>query len=292
MQVVVDPQSLGEILKGRHDVGFVPTMGALHGGHRALITQARRECATVVVSIFVNPLQFGAGEDLDRYPRSPVADRELCRAAGVDVLFCPTADVLIPRGTPTQVVPPPEMTEVLCGRSRPGHFTGVATIVVVLLHLIRPRVLYLGQKDGQQVAILRRVCSDLHLGVEVRVCPTQRLPSGLALSSRNRYLAEAEGAIAAEIYGGLRAAQHLFDVGTMEALPLIEAVRAHIVQFPQLVLEYIALVDAPSLRPLARVSSSPDALAMLAIAAKIGLTRLIDNLLLTHGNPTQTHSRH
>ena len=171
-------QALGQV-----SVGFVPTMGALHIGHLSLIERARAENNCVIVSIFVNPLQFGAGEDFEKYPRTLDSDRQICETAGVDAIFAPSAfEMGVNNHKVTQVVPPPEMTDVLCGRSRIGHFQGVATIVTKLLNAVQPNRAYFGAKDGQQLAIIRRLVEDLNLAVEIIGCPTVREPSGLAYS--------------------------------------------------------------------------------------------------------------
>lgn len=265
-------------------IGLVPTMGALHAGHLSLINQARRFNDTVVVSIFVNPLQFGPSEDLDRYPRPQQADQALCRAAGVDIIFMPSPLELY--GTPrpdlltvTQVVPPPAMTDPLCGRSRPGHFQGVATVVTKLLNIVRPTYAYFGQKDAQQVAILKRLSQDLHLPGEIVVCPTVRESDGLALSSRNRYLTGSERQQATALYRSLQAARAAFTQGEKAASELLQTAGEVIAAEPAVTLDYLALVRPDTLEPLQAVET----VGMMAIAAYIGTekkTRLIDNVVL------------
>lgn len=264
------------------DIGFVPTMGALHAGHRSLIDRAKQENAWVVVSIFVNPLQFGPQEDFSRYPRPLEADQAICADAGVDVLFTPSPEALgALQSEPTRVQPPESMQAVLCGPGRPGHFAGVATIVTKLLNLVQPTRAYFGQKDAQQLAILRRVVRDLNLPVELVGCPIVREPSGLALSSRNQYLSEAEKSQAATIYAGLSAAEQQFRQGERNASRLLELAKTQIAAVPEIQLEYIELVDSETLKPLPEISHN----GLLAIAAKLANTRLIDNILLRTRKP-------
>ncbi len=262
-------------------IGFVPTMGALHQGHRSLIDRARQENDLVIVSIFVNPLQFAPGEDLDRYPRQLAADRQLCIEAGVDVIFNPTSESLNLWDELTQVVPSASLTSSLCGRSRPGHFTGVATIVTKLLQIIRPTNSYFGQKDAQQAAIIRQLAQDLYLPGRIVTCPIVRAASGLALSSRNQYLSAAQQAKAANIYRSLQQAQDLFTKGDLVASNLLNAVRSTLQDHPEIQLDYLELVDPQTMTPLDAIQTS----GLLAIAAQVGSTRLIDNLLLTQQSP-------
>jgi pantoate ligase / CMP/dCMP kinase len=270
-------------------IGFVPTMGALHQGHRSLIDRARQENDLVIVSIFVNPLQFAPGEDLDKYPRQLAADRQLCTEAGVDVIFNPTSESLKLEDELTQVVPPASLTSGLCGRSRsvseresrPGHFTGVATIVTKLLQIIRPTNSYFGQKDAQQVAIIRKLAQDLYLPGRIVTCPIVRAASGLALSSRNQYLSAEQQAQAANIYRSLQQAQDLFISGNRITSNLLNAVRSTLQYHREIQLDYLELVDPQTMVPLDAIRTS----GLLAIAAKVGNTRLIDNLLLTQQSP-------
>ncbi|WP_264327885.1 bifunctional pantoate--beta-alanine ligase/(d)CMP kinase [Romeriopsis navalis] len=264
------------------DIGFVPTMGALHAGHRSLIERAKQENSWVVVSIFVNPLQFGPNEDFDQYPRTLAADRALCEQIGVDVIFTPAPDdlgVLAP--SPTQVMPPASMQSGLCGASRPGHFDGVATIVTKLLNIVQPTRAYFGQKDAQQLAILQRVVQDLNINTTLVPCPIVRESSGLALSSRNQYLSDAEKAQAPQIYAGLSAAEQLFRQGERQSRKLIGQVESQLATAPKIVLEYVELVDSETLTPLSEVSKT----GLLAVAARLGKTRLIDNVLLRTRKP-------
>jgi pantoate ligase / CMP/dCMP kinase len=262
-------------------IGFVPTMGALHLGHRSLIDRARLENDVVIVSIFVNPLQFAPGEDLDKYPRQLAADRQLCIEAGVDAVFIPTSTTLGLDQDLTQVLPPASLTSKLCGRSRSGHFTGVATIVTKLLQIVRPTNSYFGQKDAQQVAIIRKLVQDLYLLGRIVTCPIVRETTGLALSSRNQYLTVQQKTEAATIYRSLQQAQNLFAQGDRQADKLLTAVRSMLESNPTIQLEYLELVDPQTMVNLDSIQSS----GLLAIAARVGDTRLIDNLLLTQQAP-------
>jgi pantoate ligase / CMP/dCMP kinase len=276
--------ALGQSALGRSgapSLGFVPTMGALHHGHLSLIDRARRENDIVVVSIFVNPLQFGPTEDLAQYPRPIEADQRLCEQAGVDLLFTPeVVDLYGAAGALTQVEPPQALTQGLCGRSRPGHFRGVATVVTKLLNIVRPTRSYFGQKDAQQLAIIRRLAQDLNLPGEIIGCPIVREPSGLALSSRNQYLSEADRQQATALYRGLLLAKSWVDQGERDGAKLQGAI-AQVLAEAQLTADYIELVDPVSLEPLDRLTSR----GLLAVAAKVGTARLIDNMLLQARKP-------
>jgi len=269
---------------GQVSVGLVPTMGALHIGHLSLIDRARTENACVVVSIFVNPLQFCVGEDLDKYPRTLESDRQICETAGVDVIFAPDVSEMGASDLDniTQVIPPPEMTSVLCGRSRIGHFQGVATIVTKLLNIVQPDRAYFGSKDGQQLAIIRRLVEDLNLPVEIIGCPTLREPSGLAYSSRNQYLSASDRVLAAHLYQSLQQAkqQFLLCKEFCTATQIIEVAANYLAKLPAINLEYIELVETKTLQPCHQITTKSD--LMLAIAARVGNTRLIDNILLSH----------
>ncbi|PZD74120.1 Pantothenate synthetase [Acaryochloris thomasi RCC1774] len=257
-------------------LGLVPTMGALHAGHLSLIERARHENRWVIVSIFVNPLQFAPTEDLDRYPRPLEQDQQRCQAAGVDAIFAPTSSEILGDGDEglTAVVPPAHLDDGLCGPFRPGHFQGVATIVLKLLNLVRPDRAYFGQKDAQQLVIIQRLVQDLNVPVEIVPCPTVREASGLALSSRNQYLdARADAAI---IYQGLQAAQQRFESGVREREALLNTVRHRLAPVPEVEIEYVDLVDPVTLEPLSEVKD----VGRVAIATKFSNTRLIDNILL------------
>jgi pantoate ligase / CMP/dCMP kinase len=277
---------LGKPLDDLPQVGLVPTMGALHRGHLSLIERARQDNEIVVVSIFVNPLQFGPQEDLDRYPQTLGADLQLCDQAGVDVVFVPTAKVLYGMADPdsdrlTQVRPPTAMTSVLCGQFRPGHFEGVATVVTKLLNLVRPDRAYFGQKDAQQLAILKQLARDLNLPSELIGCPIVRESDGLAMSSRNRYLGETERAKAAIIHKALQAAETLFRQGERQRPVLVSQVKAVLETVPEVTLQYVDLVHPETMLPLEDVKS----VGLLAVAVFLGTTRLIDNLVLRSRRP-------
>ncbi len=264
-------------------IGLVPTMGALHGGHLRLIELARQQNHLVIVSIFVNPLQFGPHEDLQTYPQDLEGDCQLCEQAGVDVVFAPTPQALgIAADRPlTSVVPPQKMTEGLCGRTRPGHFQGVATIVTKLLNVVRPHRAYFGEKDAQQLAIIRRLVQDLNLGVEIVGCPTVREESGLAMSSRNQYLTVAQREQAAVLYRGLQEALRQFQAGDRTRSALIGAFHQIVSAVEEVNLEYVDLVDPQTLEPLQVAAFE----GLLSVAARVGSTRLIDNLLLRDRRP-------
>lgn len=265
------------------EVGLVPTMGALHAGHLSLIRRARRENKLVVVSIFVNPLQFGPSEDLQHYPRTFEQDRSLCQAAGVDVLFIPTAAELgiQAEATLTAVAPPATMTQQLCGRSRLGHFQGVTTIVTKLFNLVQPNRAYFGQKDAQQLAIIQRMVKDLNLSVEIVACPTMREASGLALSSRNQYLTAEQRAQAAVLFQSLCQAEQAFRQGEQDGQKLVGLVKSKLANVTTIAVEYVELVHLNTLEPMTQVRHS----GLLAIAARLGSTRLIDNVLLCQRQP-------
>jgi pantoate ligase / CMP/dCMP kinase len=264
-------------------IGFVPTMGALHPGHASLIKAARQENQTVVVSIFVNPLQFGPHEDWERYPRPLEADCQLCEDLGVDAIFAPTPHALDinPKIAQFQVVPPLAMIDKLCGVRRPGHFQGVATIVMKLFQIVQPDRAYFGQKDAQQVAVLRQMVADLNMPVEVVVCPTVRETSGLAMSSRNQYLSPQERQQASLVFQALQAAVTQFKSGEKIAQSLIDAVNRTFSLDPTIQVEYIELVNPFTLERLTTIVDE----GLLAVAVHLGSTRLIDNVVLRTRQP-------
>jgi pantoate ligase / CMP/dCMP kinase len=268
-------------------VGLVPTMGALHQGHLSLIQRARQENATVIVSIFVNPLQFGPNEDYQRYPRTLNQDRQLCEQAGVDAIFAPSPEDIgvieknIQESKDTQVIPPSAMISGLCGSSRLGHFQGVATIVTKLFNLVQPDRAYFGQKDGQQLAIIRKLVADLNFPIEIVACPTVRETSGLALSSRNQYLTATQKQQAAVLYRGLQKASAAFRAGERTTKNLIAVVQQEVAMVNSVSVEYIELVEPTTLMPIEIIEEE----GMLAIAARLGSTRLIDNLILRDRQP-------
>ena len=278
LPVFTTPKELNSYLQCHRSqsIGLVPTMGALHLGHQSLFDRARHENAVVIVSIFVNPLQFGANEDLDRYPRQLELDRVICEQAGVDALFVPTVESMGIKDLLTQVIPPLTMMSRLCGRTRTGHFQGVATIVTKLLNIVRPDRAYFGEKDAQQLAIIRRIVADLNIPVEIVGCPTVRAASGLALSSRNQYLSPIGRSQAAVIYRSLQQAQTLAALPEINARKLLAAVITELDTVPEFQLEYLELVDLDTLQPIDTI----DKLALLAIAGRIEGTRSIDNIII------------
>jgi len=256
-------------------IGFVPTMGYLHDGHLSLVREARQRADRCVVSIFVNPLQFGPSEDFDRYPCAPERDAALLREAGVDVLYRPTAGAMYPEGFQTQVAVA-EVTKGLCGRSRPGHFAGVTTVVAKLFNAVKPHVAVFGEKDYQQLAAIRRMVADLDLDVAVVAGPTVREADGLAMSSRNANLNADEREAARCLSRGLRAAQQAIAGGERRAARIVERAREIVAAESLAGIDYIELVDAATLRPVDDIRRP----TVLAMAARIGRTRLIDNVIL------------
>lgn len=258
-------------------LGFVPTMGALHDGHASLVRRAISDGCLPLVSIFVNPTQFGPNEDFSRYPRTLDADLTLCSNEGVAVVFAPNVEEMYPGGNTTRVSVS-GVTEGLCGASRPNHFDGVATVVTKLLVACGPCSAYFGRKDYQQYRVVSQMAKDLLLPVSIVGCTTVREPDGLALSSRNRYLSSDERARALAIPRGLAAAQRAFDQGERSPLVLLDAVTTRL-QSAQLREDYVALREPLGLTPLEQVEQLPERV-LLAVAAHAGNTRLIDNLVL------------
>jgi|SRR5271166_1389500 len=253
-------------------VGFVPTMGALHAGHESLVARARRECASVVASIFVNPLQFAPHEDYDRYPRSPEADTALLSRAGADLVFAPARDEMYPPGAQF-VVTPGSLAAHLEGERRPGFFTGVATVVLKLFHMVSPDAAYFGQKDAQQLAVVTRMVADLDLPVRIVACPTVREADGLALSSRNAYLSESERRDATRLYAALRQIAGALAAGDRDVTKLVAQAEAGL---PPLKRDYLAVVDPAAFEPLL---IAPARATLLVVGAAFdGTTRLIDNV--------------
>ncbi len=259
-------------------VGLVPTMGALHRGHLCLIERARAECDVVVVSVYVNPLQFGPHEDYRAYPRDRERDEELLRAARADVLFVPGDEEIHRPGHRTRVEVE-QMQDVLCGRSRPGHFRGVTTVVMKLLAIVNPDLSFFGEKDGQQLRIIRRMALDLHLEARIVSCPTVREKDGLALSSRNAYLGTDERRAAPVLYRALCSAAAAFRAGDSDARHLVAVAREVIAAEPLARLDYIEAVDGETLEPLTVARAG----TLIAAAAWFGRARLIDNIELRVG---------
>jgi pantoate--beta-alanine ligase len=256
-------------------LGLVPTMGALHPGHLSLVRAAQESCDAVVVSIFVNPTQFGPKEDFASYPRNFEQDCDTLEAAGVDVVFAPSVEEMYPPGAST-FVEVAGLSDRLDGASRPGHFRGVATVVTKLFHIFAPDVAFFGQKDAAQVAVLRRMVRDLRFAVRLEVCPTMREPDGLALSSRNRNLSEAERRQALVLYRALREVERRFQAGEVDSGKLIGEAQRILKEEPGVQVEYFRIVGPETLEDVSDVRPS----SLVAVAARVGATRLIDNLLL------------
>ena len=257
-------------------IGLVPTMGALHAGHARLIEEARRECHATVVSIFVNPLQFDRPDDLERYPRTLEADRDMCRSLGVDFVFAPPAHEMYP-APPACTVGVDRLGDHLCGRFRPGHFRGVATVVAKLFNIVQPDRAYFGEKDAQQLAVVRRLVVDLTMPVQIVGVPTVREPDGLALSSRNRLLAPQERESATALYRALLEADRQIAAGARDPARVKAAAAALIPHTDSLRLEYLDIVDPDDMQPVARIGGP----VCVAGALWVGSTRLIDNVLST-----------
>ena len=275
MKTIRTVAELRDELADRQRVGLVPTMGFLHEGHLSLIRYAREECATVVVSLFVNPKQFGAGEDLDAYPRDEARDAALAEECGADILFAPDAAAVYPDGFAT-AVEVAGLTDVMCGAARPGHFAGVTTVVTKLFSMVGPDVAYFGQKDAQQALVIRKLVRDLDIPVRIEICPTVREPDGLALSSRNAYLSPDERERALALNRSLRAAEAAVAAGHTTADDVLAAAREQLQQ-AGIEPEYLELRSAKDLAPVERVNGS----TLLAVAAQVGRARLIDNTILT-----------
>lgn len=267
-------RSLAQHTSAHHTIGFVPTMGALHEGHLSLIAASRRQCDTTIVSIFVNPTQFGPNEDYRRYPRTLARDAALCRKAGADLLFVPSVNDIYPPGDTIRVDAGP-LGNVLEGASRPGHFNGVATVVLKLLNLVQPDRLFLGQKDYQQTLVIKQLVQSFHLDTAVTVCPTIREADGLAMSSRNRYLKPHERQAAVLLSQALATGIDRLRHGERSAGALRTVMRKVLARSPLIRVDYLAVCDPDTLAPLNRVKQR----VLLAVAARIGRTRLIDNAL-------------
>ncbi|MCS7254761.1 MAG: pantoate--beta-alanine ligase [Armatimonadota bacterium] len=259
-------------------IGFVPTMGYFHEGHLSLMRRARSECDVVIVSIFVNPIQFSPGEDYERYPRDVERDLKMAEDVGVDIIFHPSVEEMYPEGYATYVHVE-RLTEGLCGAHRPGHFLGVTTVVAKLFNIVMPHKAYFGEKDYQQLMVIKRMVKDLNFPVEIVSCPTVREKDGLAMSSRNVYLQPEERQAALSLSRGLMAAKEMFERGERDANALKrlveECMRSSKLVRPQ----YIEVVDAETLEPVERIERD----AVIAVAAFVGKARLIDNVILKLG---------
>ncbi|MGB7462090.1 MAG: pantoate--beta-alanine ligase [Candidatus Acidiferrum sp.] len=261
----------------QRDIGFVPTMGALHAGHLALVERARRQCSPVYASIFLNPTQFGTNEDLSEYPRPLEADMEKLTAANVDALFLPQAADVYPPGFSTYVQVD-GLSDRLEGKTRSGHFRGVATVVLKLFEIVQPHYAYFGRKDAQQVRIVQQMVRDLNLDTEIVVCPIVREPDGLAMSSRNAYLSGEERKAATVLSRALRAAETELAAGVRDSLELQRAMHKVLAAEPSARVDYVEIVNAETFEPVVRVSRRSYAV----LAVHVGKARLIDNLLIEH----------
>lgn len=256
-------------------IGFVPTMGALHQGHLSLMDHAKKETDVVIVSIFINPAQFGPAEDLNQYPRDMEGDAEKTRSAGADILFTPAPSEIYPEGFRTYVSVE-GLSQMLCGNTRPGHFRGVATVVLKLFNIVKPHKAFFGQKDYQQTVIIRRMAKDLSVDTDIVVLPTVREPDGLAMSSRNQYLNNSERQAAAVIYRSLCQADRLFQSGVSGTDKLRKTIFCVIKEEPSVQTEYVSVINPETLEEEAFAENG----TVIVIAARIGNTRLIDNIIL------------
>ncbi len=268
--------AVAQVRKIGSTVGLVPTMGALHAGHASLIRTARAQTDFVAVSIYVNPSQFGPHEDFSRYPRTLESDQELCRSLGVDLIYTPETREIYPAGYASWVEVD-KLSQHLCGASRPGHFRGVATIVLKLMNIVQPDVAFFGQKDIQQAVIIRKVLGDLHVPTRIEILPTVRESDGLAMSSRNRYLDPIQRRNALVVHRSLQQAYELFQAGERNAAVLMALVEREVLSTASARLDYACVVDLEDLQPVALVARP----AVLAEAVYFGSTRLIDNIILT-----------
>jgi len=279
MRVVESPKDMQrvceELRSAGETIGLVPTMGAFHEGHLSLMRAARDSCSQVVVSLFVNPTQFGAGEDLEKYPRTFQQDSALAEQIGVDFMFAPSDKAMYPEGYATYVNVE-RLTEVMCGAARPIHFRGVTTIVANLFNIIRPHRAFFGQKDAQQTVVIRRMVEDLNMGVEIVELPIVREPDGLAMSSRNKYLTSEERKEAVVLHKSLEEARRLIESGERDADRIVEAIERTIGTARHAEIDYIAAVDSSTLEPLVKLEGE----TLIALAVRIGSARLIDNIKL------------
>ncbi|MFC1667600.1 pantoate--beta-alanine ligase [Candidatus Omnitrophota bacterium] len=268
-------RKINEVKKKHKTVGFVPTMGFLHEGHLSLIRRARRDTDFVVVSIFVNPIQFGPKEDFKKYPRDLKRDLRLCDKIGVDIVFSVRARSMYGNGFSTYVNVE-DISEGLCGATRPGHFKGVVTVVAKLFNIVKPDVAYFGQKDAQQVIVIKRMVEDLNMPIKIKTMSTIREKDGIAMSSRNTYLTPEQRKQALSIYRALKLAKDSYRKGERDSKKIIRRMRKEILAETHMKVDYISIVDIKRLRSVNRISNK----ALVAVAAKIGKTRLIDNVVL------------
>jgi pantoate--beta-alanine ligase len=256
-------------------IGLVPTMGAFHQGHISLIERAVKDCDFVVVTIFVNPTQFGPGEDFEKYPRSFDTDLEICRKTGVHLVFVPTAEQMYASENLTWVNVE-KLTKPLCGRFRAGHFRGVTTVCAKLFNIVQADIAFFGQKDAQQAIVVKRMVADLNMPLKIVLCPTVRDADGLALSSRNQYLTEQQRKDATLIYKSLQKCEEMIKTGVSDTQEIITKMRDILNQAPSIKIEYVSIVDAKTLQSLDRITGK----ILAAVAARIGSARLIDNILV------------
>jgi len=256
-------------------IGLVPTMGYLHEGHLSLVRAAKKHVDVVVMSIFVNPIQFGACEDFEKYPRDFKRDERLATSAGVDIIFAPSAEEMYPDGYVTYVNVE-HLTETMCGQSRPGHFKGVTTVVAKFFDIIKPDIAYFGQKDAQQAIVIKKMAGDLNMGVEIKIMPTIREPDGLAMSSRNVYLSPDERKNAVTLYESLKRAESLVKSGERDAKKITRMIEESIKRVPAAKIDYISITDTLRLKEISKVSGE----TLMALAVFIGKTRLIDNIIV------------
>lgn len=279
MEIVNRIQRMKEIIKDikkeNKTIGFVPTMGCLHQGHLSLVREARRMSDYVIVSIFVNPKQFGPNEDYEKYPRDITKDAELLSQENVDYIFYPSVEEMYPENYKTYVIVE-DLSDKLCGKTRPGHFRGVTTIVLKLLNIIQPNFAYFGQKDAQQTVIIKRMIKDLNLDTELIILPIVREPDGLAMSSRNLYLNPEERRAATILFKSLQKAKEVIKEGEKKSNKIIEEMKKIITTEPLAKIDYIEIVDLENLSPLKFINKT----ALIALAVYIGETRLIDNIIV------------
>jgi len=277
VRIVESPQDMQRISKDLRlvgeTIGFVPTMGAFHEGHLSLMRAAREACSQVVVSLFVNPTQFGRGEDLAKYPRTFEKDAALAEQVGVDFLFTPTDQAMYPDGYATYVEVE-RLTEVLCGVARPTHFRGVTTIVAKLFNIVRPHKAFFGQKDAQQTIVIRKMVDDLNMDIEIVELPTVREPDGLAMSSRNKYLSPDERKEAVVLYKSLEETRRLIETGERDAGRIKEAIERMLRSAPHAEIDYVEAVNTATLEPLNPLQGE----MLIALAVRVGSARLIDNV--------------
>ncbi|HEY8542109.1 MAG TPA: pantoate--beta-alanine ligase [Pseudothermotoga sp.] len=275
IRTVSDMKNLAEKLRKEKTIGFVPTMGYLHQGHLSLVKRSKAENDITVVSIFVNPTQFGPNEDYTSYPRDLKRDLSMIEKEGVDFVFVPEVEEMYPKGYSTYVNEE-SLSKYLCGKSRPGHFRGVCTVVTKLFNIVKPHRAYFGQKDAQQFRIIRRMVRDLNMDVEVIECPIVREPDGLAMSSRNVYLSTQEREQAVALNKSLKMAESLYRSGEKNASRIIEKILDYLSSFDKLKVDYVEIVDEESLEPVSQINKK----VIVALAVWVGKARLIDNIIL------------